>query len=247
MDAWGERICVHTTTSSNSPNLLPAKLSLALLQGLMPPICYVNRRKKVCWQFSCNHRETFSWFPQPQKLPAWNQCHGAIRHSKVDSCFCHRNTSNRFFPVRILLHRAHFAGSVLQTSFTPRIEISCWLSFEDRRWIVFKVLIKDHKVKASHDSFLAVTTLMVADPLQFESGHKNLNAAGNPCFSPSIRKLNSEVNMKRRLCYRSVLTICLLLHGWTDSLYSTLPHWLDRKRVSSYLRNLIHLEWALAR
>ncbi len=48
--------------------------------------------------------------------------------------------------------------------------------------------------------------------------------------------------MKRRLCYRSVLTICLLLHGWTDSLYSTLPHWLDRKRVSSYLRNLIHLE-----
>jgi len=45
-----------------------------------------------------------------------------------------------------------------------------------------------------------------------------LNAAGNPCVSLSIRKLNSEVNKKRRPCYRSILTICLLLHGWAGSL-----------------------------
>jgi len=83
---------------------------------------------------------------------------------------------------------------------------------------LFKVLIKAHKVKASHDSFLAVTMLAVADPPQFESEQKKLNAAGNPCASLSIRILNSEVNTKHRLCYRSDLIISVLLHIWTVSL-----------------------------
>ena len=60
--------------------------------------------------------------------------------------------------------------------------------------------------------------LAVADPPQFESEQKKLNAAGNPCASLSIRILNSEVNTKHRLCYRSDLIISVLLHIWTVSL-----------------------------